>query len=220
MITTREELCDAVNGFGVLPFFRSVVRGLSLEELADKSIWFPPDGMGAWEWKEDIIKMTGGAYGSFFCSCPGFVSKEMLFPLLAYRRNGYDFEGFSNDGHARSNERKVYQILEETGEENSTFLKAKCKLSDSSFGEAMKGLQMNGFVIVSGFDYRLTKDGRKYGWGITRYALPEAVFGDDTESMIDSYTPESAFDIMKKHLMAYFPDDEHHIEILLGGRRT
>ena len=78
----------------------------------------------------------------------------------------------------------------------------------------------NGFVIVSGFDYRLTKDGRKYGWGITRYALPEAIFGDDTESMIDSYTPESAFNIMKKHLMAYFPDDEHHIEILLGGRRT
>ncbi len=221
MIRTKEDLCNAVVRFGFLPFFRSVIYGLSLEDMADSSIWFPPDGMGAWDWKEDIIKATGGAYGSFFSGCPGFVSRDMIFPLLSYRRNGYDFEGFSNDGHAKKNERRIYGILEETGEENSTFLKAKSGMSESSFSEAMKGLQMNGFVIVSGFDYRIAKDGRKYGWGITRYALPEAVFGDNTESMIDSYSPESAFSAMKEHLEKLFPEEpEHRIDIFLGGRRT
>ena len=221
MIRSREELCQAVTEYGFLPFFRSVIHGLSLEDMADSSIWFPPDGMGAWDWKEDVIRMTGGAYGSFFCGSPGFVSRDMVFPLLSYRRNGYDFEGFSNDGHAKKNERLVYGILEETGEENSAFLKAKSGLSDSSFSEAMKGLQMNGFAIVSGFDYRLTKDGRKYGWGITRYALPEAVFGEDAESMIDRNSPEEALMLMKDHLEKLFPEEpEHHIDTFLGGRRT
>ena len=117
MIRTKQDLCQAVMQFGFLPFFRSVIYGLSLEDMADRSIWFPPDGMGAWDWKEDVIKATGGAYGSFFAACPGFVSRDMIFPLLSYRRNGYDFEGFANDGHAKKNERRIYGILEETGED-------------------------------------------------------------------------------------------------------
>lgn len=220
MICTLEDLRDAINEYGFLPFFRSVIPGLSLEEMVDRSIWFPPDGMGVWDWKTDAIEMTGGTYGKFFCRAPGFVSAEMMAPLLAYRRDGYDFEGFSNDGHAKRNEIRVYSILEETGSETSTFLKAKSNMSESSFNEAITGLQMKGFVVISGFDYRLTKDGRKYGWGISRYAIPEAVFGEELERKIDEYTPEDALSLMKNHLRKHFPGaDERSIDLFLTVRK-
>ena len=50
-IKTEKDIEKAVEEYGFLPFFRSVIPGLSLEEMADSSVWFPEKGEGVWEWK-------------------------------------------------------------------------------------------------------------------------------------------------------------------------
>ena len=110
MMTIRSEkdIVKAVRHYGFLPFFKSAIPGLSVEEMADSSVWFPPKGEGVWEWKDPVIKETGAAYGKFFLSRPGFVSSELFPVLAAYRRDGYDVEGMIN---ISSTESKYVEII-------------------------------------------------------------------------------------------------------------
>ena len=216
VIRKEKDIEEIVEEYGLLPFFRSAIPGFSIEEMAASSVWFPPKGEGVWDWKNPVIQNTGAAYGKFFLSRPGFVSAS-LFPLLAaYRRDGYDFEGMINDGLVTHTERILYSILEETGSETSTFLRYKANLSKSAFDSSNSRLQMRTFIMISGFDYNLTKEGKPYGWGIARYALPESVY-ENFEENLDSHTPEDARDILYSHLRKKFPGTEASaINRLLG----
>lgn len=213
-IRKKEDIISIVEEFGFLPFFRSAIPGFSVEELVDSSVWFPPKGEGVWEWKEPVIEATGAAYGKFFLSRSGFVSKE-LFPVLsAYRRDGYDFEGMINDGLVTHGERQIYSILEETGNEISTFLRYKARMSKSTFDSSNTRLQMKTFMMISGFEYKMTKSGKPFGWGIARYALPETIY-PGFEEKIDSMKPEEARKKLLDHLKSRFPETEDRILLKL-----
>ena len=206
-IRTPEDMAAIISQYGFLPFFNAGIPGFSAEELSDSSVWFPPEGLGVWDWKDRVMRMTGCAYGRFFRSHPGFITEEMLLLLAAYRRDGYDFEGMVSDGLVSRGERTVYSILEETGDEMSTFLRLKSRLAKSSFDKACGELQMKTFMMVSGFDYRLTKDGRPYGWGIALYALTDAVYGGFEERM-DRYSPQEAHGLLMAMMQKSFPEAE------------
>lgn len=215
-IKSPDDMVSIVQEYGFLPFFTSAIPGFSVEELADPSVWFPPKGEGVWEWKSRVIAETGGTYGRFFHNRPVFVSKEFFFLLASYRRDGYDFEGFSNDGHATRSERAIYSILEETGSDISSFLRLKAKMSRTTFDKAIAGLQMKTYAVIQDFEYKLTKDGRNYGWGVARYALADYVY-EDLEDRIDDHSPEEAYSLLIKQLMKKFHDcDESDIRRLLG----
>ena len=213
-------MAEIVRKYGFLPFFSSAIPGFSVEEMAAPEVWFPPKGEGVWEWKDDVIAATGGTYGRFFHSRPAFISKDFFTLLAAYRRDGYDYEGFSNDGHATHSERVVYEKLSESESEISSYLRLKTKLSRSTFDKAVAGLQMQTFALIAGFDYKLTKDGRNYGWGVARYALAESFFGPSLESEIDRWTPEEAYETLIDHILTRFSDcDRSDAERLIGRKR-
>ena len=204
VIKRPEDIENTVLEFGFLPFFRSVIPGFSVEEMADSSVWFPPEGEGVWDWKNTVIKDIGAAYGKFFLSRPGFVSKE-LFPVLsAYRRDGYDFEGMVNDGLVTRNERTIHAILEEAGTSSSVFLRQRAGMSKSVFDSTITRLQMRTFMMVSGFEYNLTKEGRPYGWGIARYALPETIY-EGLDETLNALEPADAKDRLLADLRRHFP---------------
>ena len=156
-IKTEKDIEKAVEEYGFLPFFRSVIPGLSLEEMADPSVWFPEKGEGVWEWKDPVIASTGCAYGKFFLAHPGFVSKDLFMILAAYRRDGYDIEGMINDGLLSHNEVNLYNILAETGSERGAYLRAKANMSKSSFDKYNTRLQMKTFMMISGFEFGIAR---------------------------------------------------------------
>ena len=204
-IRCEKDIEDIVQEYGFLPFFTSAIPGFSIEEMADRKVWFPPHGEGVWEWKDPVIAGTGAAYGRFFLSRPGFASREFFMLLSAYRRDGYDFEGMVNDGMVTKNERTIYSILEEAGTASSAFLRQRAGMSKSVFDSTITRLQMRTFMMVSGFGYNLTKDGRPYGWGIARYALPEAVY-EELEDTLNALEPADAKDRLLADLRRHFPD--------------
>ena len=218
-IKSPDDMVSIVQEYGFLPFFTSAIPGFSVEELADPSVWFPPKGEGVWEWKSRVIAETGGTYGRFFHNRPVFVSKEFFFLLAAYRRYGYDFEGFSNDGHATRSERAIYSILEETGSDISSFLRLKAKMSRTTFDKAIAGLQMKTYAVIQDFEYKLTKDGRNYGWGLARYALADTFFGPDFEDDIDRYLPEDAYEALIDHILSRFSGCDRSDAVRLLGHR-
>ena len=215
-IRCEKDIEDIVQEYGFLPFFTSAIPGFSIEEMADRKVWFPPHGEGVWEWKDPVIAGTGAAYGRFFLSRPGFASREFFMKLSAYRRDGYDFEGMVNDGLVTHSERILYSILEETGSETSTFLRLKARMSKSAFDSSNTRLQMHTFMMISDFEYKLTKEGKPYGWGIARYALPEEIY-PNFEEKTDVYKPEEARKLLLQHLRNKFPEaDETALLRVIG----
>ena len=215
-IRCEKDIEDIVQEYGFLPFFTSAIPGFSIEEMADRKVWFPPQGEGVWEWKDPVIRGTGAAYGKFFLSRPGFASREFFMKLSAYRRDGYDFEGMVNDGLVTKNERTIYAILEEAGTASSAFLRQKAGMSKSVFDSAVTRLQMRTFMMISGFEHNLTKDGRPYGWGIARYALPETIY-EGLEETLDAIEIAEAKAQLMIHLRRHFPEaDENALLRTIG----
>ena len=193
VIDSRETLEKAAESFGLLPFFPNNIRGLSVEEMSAPGMLFGGNyDEGCWEWKGPVIRRRTSAYGKFFHRKAGFVSLDFLPDFLNYRRDAYPVR-------PASTEEMLLEIIRENDSLSSTELKnlifGKSKrthweeLPDNedqpvfngkrkSLESPLQRLQMGGWIIISDFEYKLTKKGERYGWGVARYSTPEVVFGD------------------------------------------
>ena len=110
LIRTKQDLCDAVQRFGIVPLFENVVPGFSVEEHVAPEAWFTDDE-GVWEWKGPVIRETGCAYGKFFGHKAVFIAADWYPDFVNFRRDGYDFEGWYEDGLVTHDEKRIYDEL-------------------------------------------------------------------------------------------------------------
>ena len=109
-IKTKQDLIDAIEEYGIVPFFENNIKGFSIEENVDPKVYFS-DGPGVWEWKGPVILGTKCAYGKLFNKKAAFVRKDVYLDLANYRRDGYDFDAIVSDGLANYNEEFLYNII-------------------------------------------------------------------------------------------------------------
>ena len=91
MIRSVEELLEAVEHYGFLPFFKNSIKGFSIEEMCPPELWFT-DLDGPWEWKGPAAKSGRCIYGKFFAGKAGYISKQWIPNFVNFRRDGYDFD--------------------------------------------------------------------------------------------------------------------------------
>ena len=219
-ISTSNELLTLIEEIGFLPFFRNDVAGFSIEECVKPELWFSDDADGPWEWKGPIAQSKKCVYGKLFRGKAGFVSLEHFPDLANYRRDGYDFEGFYEDGLANYKDKDMYEKINESGMILSKELKRVLnyrKGGNKGFDTVITRLQMQTFVCISDFEYMRDKYGRPYGWGVARYSTPEAMFG---ENFFDDVYEKKPTDSKKKiydYLTKLLPDaSETQILKLMG----
>ncbi len=180
-IASAAELADLVDELGFVPFLESPVEGFTLKKYVPRERWFSEGVDGPWEWKGQGIGRY--AYGKLFNRLAGFVSRAWLPDFIGFRRDGYDFEGYYEDGRASYKARRIYDALAERGPMVSTELKRLCgfggKGEGGGFDAEIARLQMTTFVTTASFGYAIDRFGRPYGWGLATYALTEQVFGAD-----------------------------------------
>lgn len=197
-ITSWEDLDNAVERLGMLPYFTNKIPGFSVEENVPESLLWDIEN-GPWEWKGLITRNLKVAYGKFFNSRAGYISLEWLPHFMNYRR--------AKSGLQRgSEEERIYKILIE----NDSLLSKELKnlagymtprkprrsvnpfenmpeldtpphteniRTDSRFESIMTRLQMAGYVVIADFEYLYDRCGNRYGWGVARYTTPEALYG-------------------------------------------
>ncbi|HWQ58165.1 MAG TPA: hypothetical protein VN540_04025 [Clostridia bacterium] len=193
LIESADGLADLVEELSFIPFLESPVEGFTLKPYVPRDRWFSDGIDGPWEWKGRHIGRY--AYGKLFHGYAGFVSREYLPLFVSLRRDGYDFEGYYEDGHASYKAKRIVDALAERGPMLSTELKRACgfgKGGESGFDAEIARLQMSTFVTTAGFEYALDKSGRPYGWGLARYALTEHVFGEDLMRAAEEIPPKEA----------------------------
>lgn len=215
-IDSRETLAKAAESFGILPFFPNNIKGLSVEEMCLPGMLFGGNyDEGCWEWKGPVIRRRTTAYGKFFKRKAGFVSLDLLPYFLKYRKTAYPVK----EGGM---EEMLLEIIRENDSLSSTELKGlifseykrenwddlpeistqgdkvNSKKGRKSLEGPLQRLQMGGWIIISDFEYKLTKRGERYGWGVARYSTPELTFLDKMEEI--NLSSKESFDFLVKEM--------------------
>lgn len=66
-------------------------------------------------------------------------------------------------------------------------------------------LQMQGYVVTVNFEYATDKKGKPYGWGLARYATPEAAFGEAFTERVYQRSPEESRQKIETYLRQLLP---------------
>ncbi len=215
LIQSYPELIALIEEIGFLPAFKNHIPGFSAEECIAPERWFPDEGEGFWEWKGPIIRESGCAYGKFLRGRACFISLPLYCEFANYRRDGYDFDALYEDGKARLDDKRVYDVL---NAENSLLSKElHARSVHKGFDAIMTRLQMQGYVVISDFEYMRTALGVPYGWGVTRYETPEFRFGEAFTSAVYNHSPEESKQILLEHLKRLLPDCEDKAILRLIG---
>ncbi|MCC8097043.1 MAG: hypothetical protein LIO44_00425 [Eubacterium sp.] len=163
---------------------------------------------------------TGGAYGKFFRGKAGFISKECYIDFANFRRDGYDFDARYDDGLVRFTDKKIYDVLTGAGSLLSKQWRKMAGIkSRSEFDSAVGRLQIQGYVITTAFEYSIDKNGKPYGWSLSRYSTPEEYFGDDFKNNVYKRTPEESGILTEQHLQRLLPQANNtQIKKIMGRR--
>ena len=194
MIHSKEDLIKMIRQVGILPFFTNSVSGWSVEENINPAVWFT-DKEGPWEWKGQLASEKICVYGKFIHNKAAFISPEWFPDLANWRRDGYDWEGWVDDGMAPYKDRLLMEYLEK-----HPYIMSKVAKRESGFSKGydtvLVRLQMQTYVISADFQYSLTKEGKPYGWGNAVIELSDRWLGQVSLQR----KPQESFERMVEHL--------------------
>lgn len=208
-----QNLTALVNEIGFLPLFNVGVRGFSVEELT-KGQWWTGLADDPWLWREQAADAQEIIYGKFFSQRAGFVSKEW-FPCFAnYRRDGYDFDSRWEEGLETPRAKDIMECV--WAEKRIMTSEIKRKTGKSGFEGALTRLEMQTYLVISGFDRKKDRFQRPYGWSIAVMQTPEDAFGSEIATAAYSEKPEESFEKILRHLKTLLPeaDEKALLQIL------
>ena len=207
-IQTKDDLIEAIDEFGFVPYFRNEIEGFSIEEHVERKKWFDGEE-GVWEWKGPVIRESGCAYGKFFNKKAVFISRRFFADFACFRRGGMTFAERVSEGLVSYRERKVFEALSEYSPVISKDLKYYSgygRNGKSGFDPIITSLQSACFALISDFSYEIDKSGKPYGWGVAEYSTPEGFFGEEFARVVSSTDPDEAYERTMTHLKTILPD--------------
>ena len=206
MLRSVDQLLEAVEEYGFLPFFKNSIKGFSVEEMCPPELWFT-DLDGPWEWKGPAAKSGRCIYGKFFGGKAGFVSKAWVPHFANYRRDGYDFDSRCDDGLVFYKDKELFEAIAKQEVILSKDLKTACnyvKGGNKGFDTVITRLQMQSYVCVADFVYMQDKHGKPYGWGVAQYTTLEHFFGYDYVTSAYKTNPSQSKQKIIQHFKKLF----------------
>ena len=214
-IQSWEELIDWIDEIGFLPLFKNSVDGFSVEENTSDLYWWTGDeAQDPWEWRRLIAGSGRVAYGKFFGRKAGFISRAWFPHFANWRRDG---------GLASIRQKRIMDQFLEQQELFSFELKRLAgfgKGGEKNFEGTVTDLQMGGYLLVRDFRRRTNKKGQPYGWHISVYSTPGALWGYDHIASAYSTDPAESKAMIYEQIQKNFPEAaEQELEAVLGWTR-
>ena len=221
---STEDVITRIHEVGFLPLFATEISGFSVEERTYVFDWWSDDpDRDPWAWRMEIAARDDVAYGKFYDRKAGFISKAW-FPVFAnYRRDGYDYEGMYEDGKMKSRAKKILDTLEldedAVGLEMMSGELRKRAAVEKGFDHVMIDLQMQSFLLISGFGQKRNKRGIEYGWHLPFFMTPETKWGYDAVNSVHE-SPEESWKRIEGQIRRFYPEaGEKEIRKVMGIRR-
>lgn len=208
MIQSQQQMEKLALEWGFLPFFRNRVEGFSIEEHTPEERWFSPEHPGPWEWKGPVIGEWRCAYGKFFAGKAGFVSLEWLPDFINWRRSQNPLDKMPPSAqHILQVLVQHESLLSQELKKASGFTLSRRRSPEGNDGSTcdtlIARLEMATYVCIADFEYKVSRSGQSYGWGVARYCTPEAMYGSGI-ALCDR-TPEESRARILAHLQGLFP---------------
>ena len=231
-IRTWKELVNWINEIGFLPLFANEVAGFSAEEHISPDFWWTGDReQDPWEWREIIAASHEVAYGKFFDKKAGFISLAWLPCFANCRRNGYDFDARWEDGRASAREKKIMdRFLGEDADGGSVFRDEQILSTDlkrlagfgrdgeKNFPGIITQLQMETYLVISGFRRRENRRGKAYGMPVSILLPPESIWGYDMVTAAYDQEPKASWKRLLDRVQKLYPHADREAVIRLIGR--
>ena len=223
-IQSWQELIDWVDEVGFLPLFRNEADGFSAEENTSDLYWWSGDPeQDPWEWRQLIARSGRVAYGKFFGGKAGFISRAWFPHFANWRRDGYDFDSRWDEGLAGIRQKRVMDQFAERVELFSSELKRLAgfgREGEKNFEGTVTGLQMGGYLVIRDFRRRINRRGLHYGWPISVYTTPEALWGYGHVTSAYGVSPAESKERIFRQIQEHFPEAaETELAAVLGGAR-
>ena len=212
-IRSKEDMERLIQSFGFLPFFENGIPGFSLEEHTPAELWYNGsvdgrDDWPVWDWKGPVASTGRCMYGKFFQKKAGFVSRDWLPDFLNVRRNGMTFDEWYEEGLIFYKDKALLDAVRTYGSILTPHLKMQCsyrKGGNTGFDTVVTRMQMQTWLCISDFVYRLDKFGKEYGWGVARYGLVDPWY-DGLGRAAYGRTPAESFERIVAHLSQKLPE--------------
>jgi hypothetical protein len=220
-IHSWRELVRWVNEIGFVPLFKNRLEGFSVEEHTSDLFWWTGDPeQDPWEWRELVARSGEVAYGKFFGKKAGFISKEWFPHFANFRRDGYDFDSRWDEGLANQRSKRVMDQFAENKERYSFEIKRLAgfgKDGEKNFEGTVTELQMQTYLIIRDFRRRVNRGGEEYGWPVSVYSTPEALWGYDHVTSAYSIAPAESGQLLRAALQKNFPQaTDRELTMALG----
>ena len=207
---TPDEAAAFIGKVGFLPLFDAGIPGFSMEEHVPARDWWTDDpARDPWIWRMVIAENKDIAYGKFFGRKAGFVSKEWFPAFANYRRDGYDYEGLYEDGKMKGRAKQILDALrldeDAVGLEMMSGQLRKASSVAKGFDNILIDLQMQSFLLISGFRQKRNRRGEAYGWHLPSFMTPETKWGYEFVNSVHEKPEESRekiVDQIRKHFPA------------------
>jgi len=209
-LKTIEELKSLLWEIGFLPLFKNPIEGFSVEDITPPSFWFDGEEHDPWRWRQIIAQEHEIAYGKFFHNKAGFITRDWLPYFVNARRDGYDFDALYEDGKAPHVHKRVMDhfINKENAVIPAHILKQLAGFSEKgggSFESVVTHLQMQTYLLIGGFTKKRNRRDEPYGWPVSQYAMPEALFGPDFVKSRYEEEPQASFDAIVSQAQRLLP---------------
>jgi hypothetical protein len=173
LLTIYQDFLQRVEELGFLPMSKILPGFPSLSAETPDHIWHTGLETDPWQWKDRAAQEKQLAYGCILGGHKGFVCARM-YPVFsaAYHPSEQMPERWSA-GTVNLITWKLWNIFEERGTVNTSqarkFLRASVKRGGSQVDAALKQLQQEYYITVSGNMRKISADGRLYGWPSNQY---------------------------------------------------
>ena len=220
-IRSWSELIDWIDEVGFVPLFKNEIQGFSVEENTSDLFWWSGDPeQDPWEWRELIARSGKIAYGKFFDNKAGFISKKWFPHFANYRRDGYDFDSRWDEELATFRSKRIMDQFLEKDELFSNELKKLAGFGKNglkNFDGTITSLQMQCYVIIRDFRRKVNKKGLEYGWPLSVYSTPEALWGYEHIASEYHQSPNESKRILYQQVCANFCDaTELELDVVLA----
>ena len=221
-IQSWQELADWIDEIGFLPLFKNEVDGFSVEDNTSGRFWWTGDvERDPWEWRCLMARSGRVAYGKFFGKRAGFISREWFPHFANWRRDGYDFDSRWDEGLASMRQKRIMDQFPAEEQWFSFQLKRQAgfgKGGEKNFEGTVTDLQMQGYLLIRDFRQRLNKRGQPYGWPISVYSTPEALWGYAHITSAYAVEPEESRARIDQQVLRNFPGAAPEaLAAVLGG---
>lgn len=168
-----------------------------------------------WEWRiRGITECKDLAYGKLLLNKGGWITKKWFPYFMSIRRGNKTLIEMYNDGLISNTAKKIYDLISNTPGLSLQEIKATVgydKNEKSEFDASITMLQMKMFITISGEKFKLSKDGKAFGWPVTTFRTIEDSFGEEIFDLSCAIDKQDAIERIMEQIFILNPNAESKV---------